>query len=395
MKAINRLTRTTIILIMFSITCSASWAEEDISFSLQDSVSKARDDHNMIGIAGAVASGKSGLLDQAVAGIPRIGSEEHIPLDAAWHIGSNTKMITAAGYALMVERGLARWEMTLPELFPDMAEEMDAGWSDVTIEDLLSHRSGLASNPGPLWFISSVFDERPLTTQRRDLARKTLSRPPEGKRSEFVYSNLGFILVGAAMEGLAQSDDTLSAGNPNPSYEDILPRLFTGVASEDALQFAFGPPAGPVEGHKEIGLLKKTMKPVGKGPGADNPAALGPAGTMNISPGAHALLLSELFLKQQDRFARLMQPYPDETSDYAFGMGVANDETLGTCYAHAGSNTMWLSYVKFCPEADIAIVVDTNRAGDTDMQGLKQVSSEVLRAVTETSDKNAFVRKQQ
>ena len=370
---------------MLCFANGGSWAADKADFSLQASIDKARQQGDLIGIAAAVATGEAGLLEKVVSGVPRAGSSEPIPLDAPWHIGSNTKMFTAAGYTLMVERGLARWDMTLPELFPELADDMDAGWTDVTIEDLLSHRSGLPSNPAPIWFISSRFDERPLTEQRHDLAGKTLSKPPAGKRGEFVYSNLGFILAGAAMEGLARKDESLTGGRETTSYEEILPLLFAGVVSDYALQFAFGPPSGPVEGHKESGFLKKTLKPAGKGPGADNPAALGPAGTMNISPGAHATLLSELFLRQGDRFSHFMQPYPDAGSDYALGMGVITHEKLGTCYAHAGSNTIWLSLVNICPGADIAFVIDTNSANESHMQSLKQVASDILRSTAENA----------
>ena len=131
--------------------------------------------------------------------------------------------------------------------------------------------------------------------------------------------------------------------------------------------WGFGPPQQGLQGHSRN--LFGWKQAAGRGGSADNPAALGPAGTLHVPLESHAELLLE-FVDEQSAFVtpgmrgHLLAPWPDGEADYALGWGIREHEILGRVYAHNGSNTMWLSSVALLPGIDTVIVVDTNEFSD-------------------------------
>ena len=61
-----------------------------------------------------------------------------------WHLGSETKAMTAVVAARLVADGVIQWNETLPQLLPSMAT-MNAAFANVTLTELLGHCAGLAS----------------------------------------------------------------------------------------------------------------------------------------------------------------------------------------------------------------------------------------------------------
>jgi len=47
---------------------------------------------------------------------------------------------------MQVEAGKLRWNSTIADLFPELAEKMDTALKTVTLEQLLSHTSGIQHN---------------------------------------------------------------------------------------------------------------------------------------------------------------------------------------------------------------------------------------------------------
>ncbi len=104
---------------------------------------------------------------------------------------------------------------------------------------------------------------------------------------------------------------------------------------------------------------------------ADNPATLGPAGTVHCSladwgkfglehlAGAHG----EGTLASTEAYTRMHTPPPGET--YAAGWGVVSMPELGgAVLTHDGSNTFWYAAIRVAIDADRVYLVTTN-AGDT------------------------------
>ncbi|SHL66120.1 serine hydrolase domain-containing protein [Actinacidiphila paucisporea] len=131
--------------------------------------------------------------------------EGHAPdADTQYRIGSITKSLVAVLVMRLRDEGLLELTDPLSRHLPETAVEAGAGGLDaaglsaagrLTVGQLLSHTSGLASEtPGPWW-------ERTPGSLRPELADVLGTEPikhPAGRR--YHYSNPGFALLGALVE---------------------------------------------------------------------------------------------------------------------------------------------------------------------------------------------------
>jgi hypothetical protein len=127
-----------------------------------------------------------------------------VTTDDKWHIGSCTKSMTAALGAMLVEDGTLRWDMTLAEVFPEMEADMQAGWRDVTLEQLLAHHGGAPGDldADGLWGRLWQRVDQPPRTQREYLTRELLTKhkPVAPPGTKYIYSNAGYAIIGHAIE---------------------------------------------------------------------------------------------------------------------------------------------------------------------------------------------------
>lgn len=318
----------------------------------EGSLQRIVDETGVPALAGAVVT-PDGLPFLEAAGVRRMDAPGRVTVDDIWHLGSNTKAMTAALYGRLVEAGLARWGATLPQLFPDLT--LDPAWSATTIERLMSHRAG-ATDHGAIdtaWLIASQKATNPVTGQRTALAARVLEVPPAGRPGQFEYANLNFILVGAAIERIVKT-----------SWETaITDRLFRPLGMTTA---GFGAPKGDQPwGHRRLPMGVGGLLPVDPSGISDNPPALGPAGTAHMSLTDYAKFI-RLFLT---RGGDLLKPEtiahlttPPDGADYALGWGVRTDRAWarGPVLAHEGSNTMWHMVALVAPARGVAFLTASN-----------------------------------
>ncbi len=132
-----------------------------------------REKHAVAAIAGAIVTSR-GLQAAGVVGLRKAGTEVAATIDDRWHLGSDTKAMTAALLGRLVERGLLKWETKPAEVFPELAAGFDPGYADVTVLHLLSHRAGLQANLD--WGASAKAGALP--AQRLDAVKKGFAAPP-------------------------------------------------------------------------------------------------------------------------------------------------------------------------------------------------------------------------
>jgi CubicO group peptidase (beta-lactamase class C family) len=361
MAARRQIHRACVTLLLLAVAGAAQTSPASLDTLLEP----IREANRLPALAAAVVKGGQTVAIGAV-GLRKEGSSEPVTVDDKWHIGSCTKSMTAALAGMLVEEGKLRWDTTLAEMFPDLASQMQTEWRTVTLEQLLSHHGGAPHelDENGLWGRLWQRAGKPPREQREYLTRELLTKqkpaPPPG--TTYVYSNAGYALVGHAIENLLDRP-----------WEDVLrERLFQPLGMASA---GFGAPAsvGKVDqpwGHKAgpDGILE----PVAPGLQADNPAAIGPGGTVHCSIGDLARYAAwqlrgargEGRLLHPETFERLHTPFASD-SEYAFGW-VATQRPWGggTVLTHAGSNTMFYAVIWIAPEKDFAVVVCTNAGGD-------------------------------
>ena len=321
---------------------------------LQARLSKSR----VPGLAAAVVN-RNGVVWSGAGGIRRRSQGGAVSHSDCWHIGSNTKAMTAALFARLVQAELTRWDVPLTNLFPDL--RLDGAWGSVTIADLLRHRSGLRDRAlvDAAWIASARSAPALAADQRSELAARALGAPPRRRDRRFAYANANYVIVGAAIERIT-----------GQAWEDAMRTwLFEPLGMASA---GFGAPRGDQPwGHRSrlAGLsVGEAIDP--QRPEADNPAVLGPAGTAHMSLTDHARF-ARLFLTDGAGFltrasiSALTTPAAGEANDYAFGWGVIAERpwARGPVLLHEGSNTLWHSVVIVGPQRGLAVLTAANATG--------------------------------
>ena len=366
--------------VMVPLAAAAS-AAETAPAALDGLLEPIRAEHELPALAAAVVRGGRTVAVGAV-GVRRVGSNERVTVDDKWHIGSCTKSMTAALAAMLVEEGRLRWDMTLAEMFPELADAMQTQWLGVTLAQLLGHHGGAPHdlNEDGLWGRLWGRAERPPREQRDYLTRELLTKhkPVAEPGAKYVYSNAGYALVGHAIE------ETLD----RPWEALLRERLFAPLGMDSA---GFGAPAtvGMVDqpwGHK----VGKDGASVAVAPGlrGDNPPAIGPGGTVHCTVGDFAKYVAwqlggargQASLLKPETFTRLHTPFVADGT-YACGWGVRNRSWGdGTVLTHSGSNTMFFAVMWLAPQKDFAVVVCTNLGGDGAERGVDRTAAALIRA---------------
>ncbi len=304
-------------------------------------------------LACAIVRGDS-LWALGVVGVRRAGAPEPARWYDRFHIGSDTKAMTAMLVATLIEEGRLRWNSTLAEVFSDLAPGMRPEYREVTIEMLMQHRSGLPDDRNMLRFARLGFLGGSVREQRLQALRSALAQPtayPPGTRS--VYANMNFGVLGAVVERLT-----------GDSWESQMRRrLFAPLGMSGA---GFGAPHTPgcldqPWGHAPIGprLLWATKTWL--------PPATHPAGNVSLSMSDWAKFAAlhlaaergRCHLLSRESFRRLHAEVPPG-SHFAAGWGVAHSDSLGTALEHAGSDGFWYAVIVLSSKLDAAILIATN-----------------------------------
>lgn len=268
----------------------------------------------------------------AVIGVTTRGGSTEVTANDQWHIGSCGKSLTAALYARLVEQGRAGWRTPIPELFPDLTHTVHQQWSASTIDDLFTCRSGLPANPTREAMKAAYLDNRAPQEQRTAAAAEALTQPPH-KAGEFVYSNLGYTIAGAAIERIT--------GTPFETalHDELLTPLGVTTAG-------FGPPP-TIWGHRP--RLQAGNLCIGRGtpqnpddPHADNPPLITPAGRLYLTLHDWATL-QRLFLDGAELLASAsIDRLLDVPAGGTISMGWAPIQGIdGVRAGMQGSNAAW------------------------------------------------------
>jgi CubicO group peptidase (beta-lactamase class C family) len=338
--------------------------------------------------AAVVKNGK--ILAAGAVGTRRIGTNTPVTINDRFHIGSDTKAMTSLLAAMLVEEGKLRWNTTVGEIYPELVDKMSKGVKDITLEQLLSHTSGIPGDSMehvPLISFSVTDDAGNLDVMRYTLVSRLVPLPLHGAPGErFEYSNLGYTLAGAMMEKVT-----------GKTWEElVVARIFDPLKLTSA---GFGPQSSLGRVDAPLGHAADKdgkMQAFLAGPAGDNPLVIGPAGLAHMSvldfatwaawnaaegkygpPLAKPETIRKMHTKVVD-----MPPKPDapvgtpSSGGYGLGWG-----TVSLPFApeplvfHGGSNNMNLAYIVLQPKQELGLVTMTNISGPK--------ANDALMAITE------------
>lgn len=331
---------------------SSPVAGRDISADLKAIVEQ----YKLPGMAALAIEGDRVTL-QGAAGVRWRDGGGPVTINDQFHMGSDSKAMTATLCAMLVEEGKLTWDTTLADVFPKEAPKMNEGFRKCTLRNLLTNRGGC---PGdltklPIWGTLWRMNGNPVPARHALLIAITSQPPVAPPGTKFVYSNANFALAGHMAEEVMHK----------PWEQLMTERLFKPLGMTSA---GFGAPKGnQPRGHNSAG---KSMNP--NSPQSDNPSGIAPANAVHCSLPDWAKFVafhltrgaSHPGLLKPETFDILHKPEGEGDDAYAMGWIVTKRGwAKGEALTHMGSNTMWMCVVWVAPKRNIAMLVATNEAG--------------------------------
>jgi len=292
---------------------------------IHERVAATRESHALPSLAAAIITSK-GIQSSSLTGV-----STNTPV--LWHLGSDTKAMTASLVGRLVEQRRLSWDTRIAGLFPK--EHFHPDYAELTVRQLLAHRSGVRPNLD-WWALHNT--GKPLREQRLEALRQALAEKPAFPcGSAVLYSNLGYVIIGAVIEQQL-----------NMTWEDAMRRhLFTPLKMR----------------HAGFGVLDDGD--------VDNAPVLGPAGRVHCTLEDWALFLADHLRGAQGQ-AGLLKPAtyqalhtPVADGDSALGWFCAERAWGGgRVLTHSGCNTRHFAVVWLAPKLDKAFVACTRQGDD-------------------------------
>jgi len=285
-----------------------------------------------------------------------------------WHLGSDTKAMTAFLIALAVQKDQLAYDLRLIDVLGDKVKFHPMN-GDLTIADLLSHSSGLKDvqevQGGKLW--KEIFkSKKSMIAQRAKMMRAALAEEPHRNPKNsalpmrgYGYANVNYVILGSILEGIYESD-----------WESLLKKdLFQPLGMTSC---GFGTAGNPNETEpsqpwphvmdhgKLIGVPPKEK--------LDNPPMLGPAGTVHCNLSDWRKFITELTAAWNDRGQLLKDKsvvdlYFASANDSVYtygGWGRIQGKYKSVVFSHDGSNSFNYVVAFFSPDENSGFLLATN-----------------------------------
>lgn len=342
----------------------------------EDVVANVRERHDVPAM-GAIVVLNGMIADQAVDGLRAVEQGAKVTLDDKWHIGSITKAMTGTLAAVLVEQSVLSWDITPADVWPAWANKMQPQYRDVTIVQLLSHQSGLPADITLIPSLAMIEDSAPGTLPEKRLiwAEELLDLAPANAVGGFLYTNAGYLVVGAMLETVT--------GTP---WETLMNDNVFGPLSMQSTGYGAPGTAGLADqpfGHLEENGRLVSIPP---GPGADNPQSVGPAGTVHTTLSDYALYMfahieGELGMPSLVS-AQTFQILHAPVGIHSYALGWDNDTSLpwsnGPVLVHQGSNLRWLASVGLVPGLNAGVLIVSNAANDDTNNAMEEMAQQIV-----------------
>lgn len=363
--------KQTFVAAAFSLAAVGAYAAP--AFNLDADVNRALKTFDVPGMAIAIV--KDGKVVSAKGyGVRKLGDPKPVDGKTLFEIASNSKAFTAAGLAMLVDEGKLAWDDPVTKHLPGFQMYDSYVTGQMTVRDLLVHRSGLGLGAGDLlWWPSTTFSSDDIISKLRYI------KPATSFRASYAYDNLLYIVAGKIIAD--------KAGKPwgEAMQERILTPLgMTGTKTSVAEMLATSDYSAP---HSKINDKISVVKPM------PVPNAVGAVGiNTNAEDIARwmTVLLNEgkmdngkqLFSAKQaaemwtaQTPMRIREPKPalaaTKPNFYAYGLGFQLRDYKGRKIAmHGGALQGFYSTVLMVPEEKLGIAILTNAENSPAMASL-------------------------
>ena len=327
-------------------------------FRLDQYVQHTMKEWNIPGAAIAIVRNDSVIYARGF-GVREVGHPELVDERTIFAIGSNSKAFTAAGLEMLIDDGKMNLDAPVSTYIPDFRLSDPLASREVTVRDLLTHRTGLTRNE-LVWYGSDA--------NREEIVRRLRYLPLESSfRTKFRYNNVAYMTAGQVL-----------AHETGGTWDDFMKtRIFSplGMTSTSTSIRELRGKSNVVTPHLET---PQGIRPI-EWYNGDN---VGPAGSINsnvvdmaqwlrlqLAGGTYdgKRIISQRGVNEM-RSAQIALPVGGATTILfptahflAFGLGFVTSDYAGKLLVeHTGEIDGMASAVAMVPEARFGVVVLTN-----------------------------------
>lgn len=352
-------------LLMLCFSLVSVWSTAGIPTELASKIQHTMETFQVPGVAVAVVKDGETLFAKGF-GVRELGKSERVDADTLFGIASNSKAFTGASLAMLVDEGLIRWDDKVVEHLPGFRLYDPYITAELTIEDLLVHRSGFSLGAGDL-----LHWPKTQYSAEEIVHRLRFIKPATSFRSGYAYDNVLYLVAGQVVEAVS--------GKPWTDF--VRERIFAplGMTRSNFSDKDFLADPNHVSPHAVIEEKLQVVPLMG----LDN---IAPAGAINASvnemvPWLKAQLAKgeiagtdkRLFSEGQSRAMHTMvtpmpvsEPPPSlaagRSNFRGYGLGwVIQDYRGKKMVSHNGGLLGQVSRVALLPELNLGVVVLTNQ----------------------------------
>ncbi len=190
--------RIFIFLFVFLFAVCSLYAQQQAFLSELDAyVARVMQDFQVPGISLAIVKDGNVVLEKGY-GVRTLGDTTPVDAHTLFGIASNTKAFTATAIAMLVEAGKLNWDAPVINYLPWFQLSDPYVTREMTIRDLLVHRSGLGLGAGDLLLWP------PSTYSRKEISRQLRYVPLSTSfRSTYAYDNVLYLIAGEVVETIS------------------------------------------------------------------------------------------------------------------------------------------------------------------------------------------------
>jgi CubicO group peptidase (beta-lactamase class C family) len=353
------------------VSAAAAAAAPMPAFNLEADVTRVMKTFDVPGIAIAVV--KDGKVIAARGfGVRKLGDPAPVDGKTLFEIASNSKAFTAAALAMLVDEGKLAWDDPVTRHLPDFQMYDAYVTHEMTVRDLLTHRSGLGLGAGDLlWWPTTNFSTDEIIEKLRYI------RPATSFRGSYAYDNLLYIVAGKIIArksgkswgetvrerilkpvGMTTTTTSLLENEGNPNVAHSHSKIDDKIAVVKAVPAANAAGAVGINTNAEdIARWMTVLLDGGKLPGESKDGAGKEARLFSAAQGRE-MWTAQTPIKISEPKPALAATRPNFS---AYGLGFQLRDYKGMKLAmHGGALQGFYSRVLMVPEAKLGIAILTN-----------------------------------
>ncbi|QGZ40771.1 CubicO group peptidase (beta-lactamase class C family) [Pseudoduganella flava] len=356
------------------VAASTAAAAPAQAFDLERDVNRVLKTFDVPGIAIAIVKDGKVLAAQGF-GVRKLGDPAPVTGKTLFEIASNSKAFTAVALAQLVDEGKLKWDDPVIMHLPDFRMYDAYVTQEMTIRDLLTHRSGLGLGAGDLlWWPTTTFSTDEIIHNLRYV------KPATSFRASYAYDNLLYIVAGRII-----AQKTGKSWGDAVRERILAPLGMTGTTTSVAAMLRAPDYSAP---HSRINGRQSVVKPM---PVENAIGAVGiDTNAEDIAKWMNALLAGGELANGQRLFSaaqgkeiwtpvtpmKIAEPKPalaaTKANFNAYGLGFNIRDYRGKkLVLHGGALQGFYSRVLMVPEEKLGVAIFTNAENSGSMTALQ------------------------